>query len=324
MVARAFGPPSSLRLEELPDPQPAAGELAIDVVSIGCNFPDMLIVEGKYQVKPPFPFAPGMECAGTVAAVGEGVTGFAIGQRVFALMNHGAYATRVVVPPQDVWPIPDDMTFDEAAAFGLVYQTSWCALVQRAAMKSGETLLVHAAAGGVGLAAVQIGKALGARVIGTAGSAAKLDVVRAAGADLALDYKDPSWVDRVKEATKGEGADVIYDPVGGDTFDASTKCIAFEGRLLVVGFAGGRIADIATNRILLKNIAVVGVHWGVYRSRAPALVDNWMSSLLALVTTKKIRPVIYKKFALAEAASALAAITSRESYGKVLIEAEPR
>jgi NADPH2:quinone reductase len=323
MVVRTLGEPKDvLRLEELPDPPaPPPGHIAIDVVSIGCNFPDLLITQGKYQVKGPLPFSPGMELAGTVRAIGDGVSGFSVGQRVMALMNYGAYATHVVVPVRDAWAIPAAMSDDEAAAFGLVYQTSYCALVERARLRAGETLLVHAAAGGVGLSAVQIGKALGARVIATAGTAEKLDIARAAGADIVLDYRTETWVDRVKQETNGDGANVIYDPVGGDVFDASTKCVAFEGRILVIGFASGRIADVATNRILLKNISVVGVHWGAYRTRQPAMVDGWMSSLFALVGTGKLKPVIWKKLPLSEAPAAIGAIASRESYGKVVLDA---
>jgi NADPH2:quinone reductase len=234
-------------------------------------------------------------------------------------MSWGAYAERVAVPAVAVYPLPATLSFEEGAAFGLVYQTSYCALVHRTTLRRGDTLLVHAAAGGVGLAAVQIGRALGARVIATAGSQDKLEIARAAGAEVLIDYRREDWVERVKKETGGAGADVIYDPVGGDTFDGSTKCIASEGRILVVGFAGGRIADVATNRILLKNISIVGVHWGLYSERDPALVRRWMQALLAMVETGTLRPVIFKTFPLARAADALAAIASRESYGKVVL-----
>lgn len=319
VVADSWGEPASMRYADVADPEPKAGEVLIDVAAIGCNFPDILIVQGKYQVRPALPFSPGCEVAGTVRSVGDGVAEFLPGQRVIALMTWGAYAERVAVPARDVFALPERLSLDEGAAFGLVYQTSWCALVHRAALRSGETLLVHAAAGGVGLAAVQIGKALGARVIATVGSSAKQEIASAAGADVVIDYRSEDFVARVKAETRGKGADVIYDPVGGDVFDGSTRCIAFEGRLLVVGFAGGRIADIATNRILLKNISVVGVHWGVYRSAAPALLDEWMRSLFALAGSGKLKPVIYRTFPLRQAAEALAAIGSRESYGKVVL-----
>jgi NADPH2:quinone reductase len=291
----------------------------IDVKAIGCNFPDILIVQGKYQMKPPLPFSPGHEVAGIVLAVGAGVTRVHQGERVFAMIELGAYAERAVADDARVFAIPDAMSFEEAAAFALVNQTSYSALVHRAHMQPGEWLLVHAAAGGVGLAAVQIGKALGARVIATAGSAAKLEIARQSGADVLIDYRTEDWAERVKRVTDGHGADVIYDPVGGDVFDGSSKCIAFEGRLLVVGFAGGRIPSIAANRVLLKNMSVVGVHWGMYQTLGSPRVDQWMSALLTMYGKGQIWPVIYRTYPLAEAATALAAIASRESYGKVIL-----
>ena len=320
MIVTELGEPAQrLVLADAPDPVAGPGQVVVDVRAIGCNFPDMLIVQGRYQVKPPLPFSPGLEVSGVVSAVGEGVPHIAVGQRVVALMNWGAYAERAVVEAPDVFPMPDFMSFEQGAAIGIVYQTSYCALTHRTTLKASETLLVHAAAGGVGLAAVQIGKALGARVLATAGSPAKLEVARASGADVCIDYRAEDWVERVKKETGGKGADVIYDPVGGDTFDGSTKIVAFEGRILVVGFAGGRIAEVATNRVLLKNMDVVGVHWGLYRKQAPALIDQWMSQLFAMVGTKKLNPIVSKVFPLADAAKALAFIAGRDSYGKVVL-----
>jgi len=257
--------------------------------------------------------------AGVVRAVGPGVSELAVGQRVFALLKWGGYAERAVAPVARTHALPDGMTFEEGAAFGLVYQTSWCALTHRTRVRPGETLLVHGAAGGVGLSAVQIGKVLGARVLATAGSTEKLEVARAAGADVLINYRTENWVEIVKKETGGRGADVIYDPVGGDVFEGSTRCIAFEGRLLIIGFAGGRIADVATNRVLLKNIDVIGVHWGMYNERDPGTVKRWMGELLALVAGGRLRPVIFKSYPLRDAAQALAAIASRESYGKVVL-----
>ncbi len=319
MIATQWGEPSEMQYAEVADPTPGPGQVLIDVKAIGCNFPDILIVQGKYQMKPPLPFSPGLEVAGVVLAVGADVTRLRPGQRVFAMIELGAYAERAVADGTRVFAIPDAMSFEEAAAFALVNQTSYSALVHRAQMQPGECLLVHAAAGGVGLAAVQIGKALGARVIATAGTAAKLEVARQSGADVLIDYQTEDWVERVKQVTDGHGADVIYDPVGGDVFDGSSKCIAFEGRLLVVGFAGGRIPSIAANRILLKNMSVVGVHWGMYQTLGSPLVDQWMSALLTMHGKGQIWPVIYKTYPLAEAAKALAAIAARESYGKVVL-----
>ncbi|PYM75613.1 MAG: hypothetical protein DME10_03635 [Candidatus Rokuibacteriota bacterium] len=319
MIATQWGEPSEMQYAEVADPTPGLDQVLIDVKAIGCNFPDILIVQGKYQMKPPLPFSPGHEVAGIVLAVGAGVTRVHQGQRVFATIELGAYAERAVADETRVFAIPDAMSFEEAAAFALVNQTSYSALVHRAQMQPGEWLLVHAAAGGVGLAAVQIGKALGARVIATAGTAAKLEIARQSGADVRVDYRTEDWVERVKRVTDGHGADVIYDPVGGDVFDGSSKCIAFEGRLLVVGFAGGRIPSIAANRILLKNMSVVGVHWGMYQTLGSPLVDQWMSALLTMHGKGQIWPVIYKTYPLADAAKALAAIAARESYGKVVL-----
>ncbi len=320
MIVNELGEPAErLRLGDAPDPKAGPGQIVVEVRAVGCNFPDMLIIQGKYQVKPPLPFSPGLEVAGVIAEVGAGVPHLSVGQRVVALMNWGAYAERAVVESTDVFLMPETMSFDEGAAFGIVYQTSYCALTHRTRLRKGETLLVHAAAGGVGLSAVQIGKALGARVIATAGTPAKLEIARASGADVCIDYRREDWVERVKQETGGKGADVIYDPVGGDTFDGSTRCIAFEGRILVVGFAGGRIAEVATNRVLVKNMDVIGVHWGLYRTKAPALMDQWMSQLFAMVGTGKLTPVISARYPLADAVQALAFITGRESYGKVVL-----
>ncbi len=318
MLATRWGDPKDLEYADVPTPTPGSDEVLIDVKAIGCNFPDILLVQGKYQKRPPLPFSPGVEASGVVRACGANVRRFKPGDRVFAMTGFGAYAEAVVVPDRQLFALPLALGFDEGAAFGLVYQTSYCALVRRAALRAGEWLLVHGAAGGVGLAAVQIGKALGARVIATAGAAEKLEIARQSGADVLINYRTEDWVARVKDVTGG-GADVIYDPVGGDVFDGSTRCIGFEGRLLVIGFAGGRIPEIAANRILLKNISIIGVHWGLYQERGSPLVRQWMDELLNLVERGKLRPVIWKKFPLPQAAQALAAIASRESYGKVVL-----
>ena len=277
-MVRAVG----ARVRDVPDPEPGPGQVLIETRAIGCNFPDILMVQGKYQVKPPLPFSPGHEIAGVVRAVGPGVSRVRPGERVIANLEWGGYAERAVTAAD---ARPSDPGRDAVRPGGrlfVVYQTGYCALVQRAALQPGEWLLVHGAAGGVGLAAVQLGKALGARVIATAGTQEKLEVARQAGADVLIDYRTEDWVERVKAVTGGEGADVIYDPVGGDVFDGSTKCIAFEGRLLTIGFAGGRIPTLAINRVLLKNISVVGVHWGYYQRRGSPLVQEWMDALLEL------------------------------------------
>jgi len=319
MMASQWGEPADLELMEVADPEPGPRQVAIDVRASACNFFDILMVQGKYQVRPPLPFAPGGEVAGIVRAVGPGVEHIAPGDRVFAMLGWGGYASVAVAPADSVFRMPESMSFEHGAAFGVVYQTSYFGLVYRAQLQPGETLLVHAAAGGVGLAAVQIGRALGARVLATAGSAAKLETARMHGADEAYDYSSPEWVERVKTATGGRGADVVYDPVGGDVFDLSTKCIAFGGRLLVIGFASGRIPSIQVNRILLKNIAVVGLHWGAYRQHDPGRIPQAMDALFELYRQGKLRPVVSSTWPLTQAAAALEQIASRRSVGKVLL-----
>jgi NADPH2:quinone reductase len=311
--------PGELAVSEVPDPGVGPGQLGVDVRAAGCNFFDILLVQGRYQVKPPFPFVPGGEIAGVVREVGSGVRGFAAGDRVLAGIPMGGYAERASIPAALAHRMPDGMGFDEGAAFPIVYPTSFAALVYRAALQPGETLLVHAAAGGVGLAAVQIGKALGARVIATAGGRDKLEVARESGADVLVDYNEEDFAERVKEATGGRGADVIYDSVGGDVFERSLKCIAWNGRLLVIGFASGKIPSAAANRILLKNISVVGLHWGAYARYEPARVPEAFAALFRLYDEKKIRPVIFDPYPLEQVRDALAALGGRKSYGKVVL-----
>jgi NADPH2:quinone reductase len=319
MLATEWCEPANMRLAEVPIPEPKAGQVTIDVRAIGCNFFDILMVQGKYQVRPPLPFSPGGEISGTVRSVGTGVTNVRPGDRVFAMLGWGGYAEVAVAAADSVVKMPPSMSFEHGAAFGVVYQTSYFALVHRAGLRAGETLLVHAAAGGVGLAAVQIGRALGARVLATAGAAPKLAVARDHGAEQAFDYSTPQWVENVKAATGGKGADVIYDPVGGDVFELSTKCIAFGGRLLVIGFASGKIPSIQANRILLKNISIVGLHWGAYRTHDPGKIGETTDALFALYERGAVRPLVSSTRPLVEAAAALEDIASRKSVGKVLL-----
>jgi NADPH2:quinone reductase len=319
VVVDRWQEPKDLAVREVPEPEPRAGQVVLDVRAAGCNFFDILLVQGKYQMKPPFPFTPGAEVAGTIRSLGPGVSGFSVGDRVYAGLSLGAFAERVAVPTGALHRMPDAMSFPEAAAFPVVYPTSYAALVLRANLQRGETLLVHAAAGGVGVAAVQIGKALGARVIATAGGAEKLDVARRAGADLAIDYSAGDWIEEVKRATDGRGADVIYDPVGGDIFEGSMKCIAWNGRLLVIGFAGGTIPEVKANRILLKNIAVVGLHWGAYATNEPARVPEVFAGLSRLYDSGHVRPLIFGTYGLDEVPKALEALGSRGTWGKVII-----
>jgi NADPH2:quinone reductase len=311
--------PAELRVRDAPEPALRPGTLLVDVQAAGCNFFDILMARGQYQVRPPFPFTPGAEVAGIVRAIGPEVRGFAVGDRVLSAPGIGAFAERALLAADATWAIPAGMSFDEAAALPIVYPTSYAGLVYRAALRPGEHLLVHAAAGGVGLAAVQIGKALGAHVIATAGGAEKLAIARAAGADVLIDYRSEAWVDAVKEATGGRGADVIYDSVGGDTTDRSLKCIAWNGRLVVIGFASGTIPAVKLNRVLLKNIAVTGLHWGAHAVHEPARVGETFRALFDLYAAGAIRPVVFGRYPLADLPAALEALGSRKSYGKIVV-----
>ena len=319
MVVRELGGPGSLEREELDPVSADPGQVVMDVSAAGCNFFDILITQGKYQVRPELPFSPGAEVAGTVRGVGEGVERFSVGDRVSGFLEYGGFASIVAAPQERVFPMPPQMTFEEAAALGIVYQTSYVGLVRRANLREGETLLVHAAAGGVGLAAVQIGVALGARVIGTAGTPDKLDLVKQHGADAVINYREDDWVARVKELTDGRGADVIYDPVGGDTFDLSTKCIAFEGRILVIGFASGRIPSAQMSRVLVKNFSLVGLHWGLYFEKNLRVLQDTQEALSRLYAAGKIAPLVSATYPLTEAAAALEALAARRTTGKVVL-----
>ena len=305
-------------IEEIPTPAPSAGEVRIRNHAAAMNFFDILQVQGKYQVKPPFPFTPGAEVAGVVDAVGDGVLGIAVGERVAAMPMNGGFAEFSIAPRTGIFAIPEKISFEEAAAMPIVYHTSYFALTHRTILRAGEWLLVHAGASGVGMSAIQIGKALGARVIATAGSEAKLAFARAQGADHALDYSDPSWVDRVKEITGG-GADVIYDPVGGDIFDLSTKCIAAEGRLLVIGFASGRIPSIAANRILLKNISIVGVLWGGYVQSHREYPRAAHSALMEMYKAGEISPVVGARYEFEELPRGMRDLADRKVMGKAVL-----
>lgn len=316
---RELGGPGSLEREELDVVTAGPGQVAIDVRAIGCNFFDILITQGKYQVRPELPFSPGAEVAGTVREIGDGVDRFSVGDRVSALLEYGAFASTVTAPQERVFPMPPEMPFEEAAALGLVYQTSYVGLVHRANLREGETLLVHAAAGGVGLSAVQIGVALGARVIGTASTRDKLDLVKQNGADVVINYRDEDWVERVQELTDGRGADVIYDPVGGDTFDLSTRCVAFEGRILIIGFASGRIPSAKMSRVLVKNFSLVGLHWGLYFEKNPRVLQDAQEAISRLYADRKIAPLVSASYPLEDASRALKALGSRKTTGKLVL-----
>jgi len=320
IVISEWTTPNKLTVSKVPIPEVTNETLLIRVKACGCNFFDILMVQGKYQLKPPHPFILGAEFSGVIEQVGKNVSGFAPGDRVLGFLPFGAYAEIINVAPLFVKKIPDNMNFDSAAGFGMAYGTSYGALVYRADLKKGEKLLVHGGAGSVSIAAIQIGKVLGAYVIATASSDEKLQIAKDAGADAVVNYKNEDWVTKVKELTDGKGVDVIYDPVGGDVFDNSIKCLAWCGRLLVIGFAGGRISKVETNRILLKNISIVGLQWGAYLTNDPDKYEDCFKELFKLYAEGKLNPIIYKKvYTLEELPIALKEIDSRKAYGKVIV-----
>jgi NADPH2:quinone reductase len=322
MLMPALGEPRDLTLTELSERALEPSEVRIEVRAIGVNLADILIIQGKYQIKPPLPFAPGSEVAGTVREVGCDVSSIKVGDRVLAMLPFGGYATQVVAREAQVFRLPDTLTFDHAAAFTVVYHTSYFALVYRAPLLAGQTLLVHGAAGGVGLSAVQIGRALGARVLATAGSEDKRAFVRAQGAEQVFDSRSPDWVEQVLSATDGRGADHIYDPVGGDTFERSLKCIAFSGSLHIIGFASGTIPSCAMNRVLLKNISLVGLHWGAYQHKEPEKIAAAMHALFAMHERGQLAVHVSETLPLARAAEALDAIQTRKAQGKIVLTVE--
>jgi NADPH2:quinone reductase len=313
-------PADVLTFETIDAPRPTASQVAIQVSAAALNFADSLLCLGTYQDKPPRPFTPGLEVAGTVLSA-PASSSLAIGQRVIALpaLPHGGLAEQTLASAADVFPIPDSLDDATAAALPVTYQTGWFGLHHRAGLRAGETVLVHAGAGGVGSAAIQLAKAAGATVIATAGGADKVRICLDLGADLAVDYRADDFVAVTNEATDGRGADVIYDSVGGDTFDRSRKCIAFEGRIVVVGFAGGRIADAPTNHLLVKNYGVLGLHWGRYRQLQPDLVQQCHDELIRLHAAGLIAPMIGAVRPLDQAATALTELTRRATIGKVVL-----
>lgn len=308
-----------LRLGEMPDPQAGPNEVLIDVAAAGMNFADTLMVAGKYQVKPNPPFVPGLELAGTIAACGAGVTGFKPGDRVMAVVDHGAFAGRAVAKVADTFHIPAGLAFPEAAGFPIAYGTSYGALVWKARLRPGETLLVHGAAGGVGLTAVEIGKALGARVIATAGGPDKCAIASAHGADAVIDYKTEDVRQRVKALTAGRGTDVVYDPVGGDLFEASLRAIAWNGRLVVIGFAAGKVQQIPANILLVKNIDVLGFYWGSYRAQAPEMMADAFRALADMTAKGHLRPHVSHALPLGDWREGFEILLGRRSTGKIVL-----
>jgi NADPH2:quinone reductase len=319
IVCKAWGLPDTLTVEDLPDLEAAPGQVVIAVKAAAVNFPDVLIIQGKYQYKPELPFTPGNEVAGVVSAVGDGVSAFKPGDRVIAFSAHGGFAEQLTVPAHALMPMPPGMDFDTAAAITLTYGTSHHAVVDRAALQAGETMLVLGAAGGVGLAAIEIGKALGARVIAAASSEEKLAVCQAHGADVLINYSTEDLRAAVKAATGGKGPDVVYDPVGGDYTEAAFRAIAWRGRYLVVGFANGEIPKLPLNLALLKGASLVGVFWGEFAKREPQANLAGMRQLLGWLAEGKIKPHISARYALADTAKALNDMAARKVTGKVVI-----
>jgi NADPH:quinone reductase len=319
-VQRLGDPEQALQLAEVEEPRPEPGEVVIEVRAAALNFFDILLCRGEYQERPELPFTPGGEVSGTVLEAGEGAD-LRVGQRVISTppLPRGGYAEKVAVPKASVFPIPDSMPFEKAAALPITYQTAHVALHHRAQLASGETVLVHAGAGGVGSAAIQIARAAGARVIATAGGREKVGVCKELGAEIAVDYREENFIEVVKGATEGRGADVIFDPVGGDVFDGSRRCVAFEGRIVVIGFAGGRIAEAPTNHVLVKNYSVVGMHWGLYTRVMPDLVRSTHEDLTGLYEAGEIDPLISRTVPFERVPEALKRLGSRGTYGKIII-----
>ncbi len=312
-------PKQALRLEEVDEPTPGRGEVVVEMEAASLNFFDALLCRGEYQEKPELPFTPGAEVSGTVSQTGAGVD-LREGSRVLATppLPNGGFAELVAVPAGSVFAIPDGMPFDAAAAMHIVYQTAYFALHRRASLKEGETVLVHAGAGGVGSATIQLARAAGARVVSTAGGAEKVEVCRKLGAEIAIDYREENFIEVVKEVTEGRGADVVFDPVGGDVFDGSRRCVAFEGRIVVIGFAGGRIAEAPTNHLLVKNYSVVGLHWGLYARVMPNLIPETHEALMKLYENGDIDPLIYESVPFEDLPDALERLAGRGTYGKLV------
>lgn len=323
LVCNEYGPPAALNIEELVEPQAGDGQLLIAVTAAGINFPDVLSIAGKYQVKTPLPFVPGNEAAGTVTALGANVKRFSVGDSVVVATRGGAFAEQCVAYENMTVPLPSELDFVQGAGFAVTYGTSYHALKQCANLQPGETLLVLGAAGGVGVAAVELGKAMGATVIAAASSSAKLEFAAAAGADELINYSTTRLKDAVKQLTKGNGADVVYDPVGGELAEQAFRATAWHGRYLVVGFASGDIPSFAANIALLKEASIVGVWWGTWCEKNPALQAGNMQQLAELLAAGKIKPRITESYAMQDYENAFAAITERRALGKVVLQMTP-
>jgi NADPH:quinone reductase len=319
VLCKELGGPEKLVVEEVPSPPLRDGTVRIEIHGAGVNFADTLLIAGQYQDRPPLPFIPGMEVGGVVREVGAGVAHVKPGDRVLASVGRGGYAEEVVAEAEIVHRIPDSMDFVTAAGFPVAYSTSHGAFAWRGRLQPGEWVLVLGASGGVGLTAVEIAKAMGATVIAAAGGAEKLAVAKRAGADHLIDYASEDLRDRVKAITGGRGVDVVYDPVGGDAFDQSLRCIAWEGRIIIIGFAAGRIQQIPANLVLVKNIDVIGFFWGSYRRYKPHLMAQSYQHLFAWFEAGKLHPHVSHRLPLAEVARAFELLKTRKSTGKVVL-----
>ncbi|GAB1258738.1 NADPH:quinone oxidoreductase family protein [Aurantivibrio plasticivorans] len=323
VLCKELGPPDSLVVEEVASPEVKAGQVLVKVGACGVNFPDTLIIEGKYQHKPDLPFSPGGEIAGEVIKVAGDVKDVEVGQRVIAMCGWGGFAEEIAIDADRVIPIPDEMSYETASAFILTYGTSYHALKQRADIQPGETLLVLGAAGGVGLAAVELGKAMGAKVIAAASTAEKLAIAKDHGADELINYTEVDLKDAVKELTGGKGVDVVYDPVGADLFEPAVRATGWNGRVLVIGFAGGYIPKLPVNLTLLKGCSVVGVFWGTFTRKQPEDSQQNNRELIQMFLDGKVRPHVSEVFPLEKAADALKVLANRQAKGKVVVTTAP-
>ncbi len=319
LVCNAFGSPDELAIEERDDPGAGAGEIVVDVAAAGINFPDILMIAGQYQVKTPPPFVPGNEAAGVVAAIGGKVSRLAVGDKVIVTPPGGAFAEKCAVDENLAMPLPGGLDFEQGAGFAITYGTSYHALKQSADLQPGETVLVLGAAGGVGIAAVEIAKAMGARVIAAASSDEKLEFAVAAGADATINYTDMPLKDTVKELTDGNGADVIFDPVGGELADQALRATAWHGRYLVIGFASGDIPKFPANIALLKEASIIGVWWGTWAAKNSTQQTENMQKLTALIASGELRPRVTETYALDDYRQAFRAVTERRALGKVIL-----
>ena len=319
LVCNEYGPPETLNIEECDDPVPGPGQILVDVAAAGVNFPDVLVIAGTYQVKTPTPFIPGNEASGTVAAIGDGVTRYKAGDKVIITTRGAAFAEKCVADEMTSMPLPDGLDFDQGAGFAVTYGTSYHALKQSANLQPGETVLVLGAAGGVGITAVEIAKAMGARVIAAASSEEKLEFARSAGADEVINYSEAPLKETVKELTDGNGVDVVYDPVGGELAEQAFRATAWHGRYLVIGFASGDIPRFPLNIALLKEASIVGVWWGTWAAKNPQLQMQNLKEMAALIAASKLTPRVTESYALDDFVNAFKAITERRARGKVIL-----